>query len=177
MRRSNEVAEAETEEVLGSMGAWGAQGWVGEPNVEPLADWPCSYVCVRGRRGSKLAAASTGRPPGKLSQRMWGIVLRVSDGVCRGMTTSAVAAREPTKKLGDRSSEIRVNQYVVRVLPRVVSKPKGRRGSSTVDELEERTGAIMVMDGETTKGQDAKEEVHISGMLRPSPRPRVRWRL
>lgn len=38
----------------------------------------------------------------KLSQSMGGVVLKVSDGVCRGRASSAEAAREATRKLEER---------------------------------------------------------------------------
>lgn len=40
----------------------------------------------------------------KLSQSMGGVVLKVSDGVCRGRATSVEAAREATRKLEERVS-------------------------------------------------------------------------
>lgn len=38
----------------------------------------------------------------KLSQSMGGVVLRVSDGICRGRATSVEAARQATRKLEER---------------------------------------------------------------------------
>lgn len=56
-RRASAVAE--TAEALGPVGAAAvAAGWIGEPDVQLLADWPCSCVRVRGDATSVRAAVS-----------------------------------------------------------------------------------------------------------------------
>ncbi|CAM9601896.1 unnamed protein product [Scytosiphon promiscuus] len=163
---------AHTAEALGPVGAAAAAGgWYGEANVQLSADWPCSCVRVKGDAPAVreaveaiLAALSKwsalevameiegwlvpalygkqGKAIKKLSQSMGGVVLRVTDGVCRGRAASVESAREATRKLRERVNELRARRAFLEVSPMVMSRLAGR-GVSSVDKLRERTRATI----------------------------------
>ncbi|CBJ31454.1 expressed unknown protein [Ectocarpus siliculosus] len=166
------AAAGQIAEVLGPMGvAAAACGWRGEGNVQLLADWPCSCVRVRGEaaavsvavgeintalsKWSALAVAAEveewmepelfgkqRKAIKKLSQSMGGVVLNVVDGVCSGRAASEEEARDATRKLEERVSELRARRAVVRVPPEVVTRLTGRGGCS-IDKIKERTRATI----------------------------------
>eukprot|EP00903_Cladosiphon_okamuranus_P007059 g6862.t1 len=184
------AAVAAVAEVLGPVGAAAAAaGWVGELNVQLLADWPCSCVRVRGDATAVRVAVEAIRAAlsewsalevtaavedwmlssllgkqrkaiKKLSKSLGGVVLRVSDGVCRGRATSAEAARKATRKLEERVSEIRAERAVVLVPSDMVGKLKGQGGSS----FEKRTRTTIEIEiKEGGEGGNSVAEVCIKG--------------
>lgn len=77
--------------------------------LDALSTWSALEVTAAVERWMvPTLVGKQGKAIKKLSQSIGGVVLRVSDGVCRGRAASVEAAREATRRLEERVSGVEV---------------------------------------------------------------------